>query len=212
LPTYEAIGAESSLIHMVRTLINRLGTPESLLVSDPAELRVHVSKGRSRGRRDAPLILFGTAFGLLEMIEEEPVELPVASLVIETGGMKSRRREVDRTTLHGRLAAGFSLPRKSIRSEYGMCEMLSQFYTLGGEIFYPPPWVRVKVVDPDRPQLEINRGRPGLLAVFDLANCDSVSPILTADLVREEAAGFEVLGRLENAELRGCNFLFEHGQ
>lgn len=146
---------------------------------------------------------------MLEMIEDKPIRLPIDSLVVETGGMKSRRRDVDRVSLHRRLAAGFGLPRESIRSEYGMCEMLSQCYTLGGETFHAPPWVRVKVVDPDRPHLEVERGRPGLLAVFDLANGHSVSPILTEDIVREEAAGFEVLGRLGQADLRGCNFLFE---
>lgn len=209
LPTYQTLGDESSLIHMVKALIARFGTPDSQIESDENELRMCVAKGLERGRRQPPLILFGTAFGLMDMIEEEPFQLPSGSLVIETGGMKFRRREIDRSSLHNQLAEGFRLPRTSIRSEYGMCEMLSQHYTRGGEVFESPPWVRFKVVDRERPEREVDHGRSGLLAVFDLANCHSVSPILTADLVRARDSGFEVLGRVNDAELRGCNFLFD---
>jgi hypothetical protein len=188
--------------------MRNFGTPDSTFVLEVERLIDHLTGLGEKPTVD-PVILFGTAFGLLDLVENRQLQLPNNVLVIETGGMKSRRREIDRSTLHERLAAGFALPRTSIRSEYGMCEMVSQFYSSGGKTFAIPPWVRIKIVDPDNPTRQIEQGAVGLLAIFDLGNVHSVSPILTSDLARETPGGIDIIGRIAGAELRGCNFLID---
>lgn len=199
LPTYEVQGASSSLITMVQAIIERWASEGSCFIADTDQLA-------NRSWKE-PILLFGTAFGLLDLIERTPNRLPDGSVVIETGGMKTRRREVGRTELHEALAVGLGVSRSSILSEYGMCELASQFYTDGGDVFTVPPWVRVKIVDPERPRRSVKPGRPGLLAVFDLANAYSVSALLTSDLARLRGNRVEILGRVAGAELRGCNYL-----
>ncbi|HET6568560.1 MAG TPA: hypothetical protein VFG50_11400, partial [Rhodothermales bacterium] len=161
---------------------------------------------------DAPLLLFGAAFGLLDLAEKGPMVLPENSIVVETGGMKTHRREITRAELHRKLADGFGLPVSRIWSEYGMCELLSQCYARGGGTYLPPPWLRFRVVDPERPEREMPEGEPGMLQIFDMANLYSVSAIRTEDLAVRRGEGFEVLGRLSGADLRGCNFLLPSEQ
>lgn len=210
LPHYTERGSRSSLLYMVEYLIGRYGDGCSgLFLEDRSLLEHAVTANRETDRR---LILFGAAFGLLDLLEEQPIQLPEDALVVETGGMKTYRRSVGRGELHERLASGFSIPEASIRSEYGMCELMSQCYTRGEHIFYPPPWVQFRVVDPEKPSRSLVEGEPGALALFDLANMHTVSALLTADRAVRRGGGFEVLGRLSDAELRGCNFLLERGR
>ena len=122
--------------------------------------------------------------------------------------MKTHRREITRATLYRRLREGFG--DASVRSEYGMCELLSSCYSRGDGIFHPPPWMRFRVVDPACPFESLEEGREGALAVLDLANVYSASAVLTQDRAVRRGDGFEVLGRLEHAELRGCNFLLDN--
>ena len=205
LPTYRASDEPSSLLFMVDSLISRFGTERSRFVDDPSAF----DKALEEHARQAPLIVFGSAFGLLDLVEERRRRAPAGATIVETGGMKTYRREITREELHERLAAGFGVDRTSVRSEYGMCELMSQCYTRGGEVFFPPSWMRFKVVDVDNPELPAGKGRPGLLAVFDLANVHSVSAVLTSDLAVERGEGFELLGRADTAEIRGCNFLVQ---
>lgn len=207
LPHYEDLGLRSSLVYMVQHLVRSTGTAESsFFMQDLDVLRSAVDSSERDGR---PVLLIGAAFGLLDLLDQEPIELPPSTIVIETGGMKTFRREIDRPTLHQKLAHGFGLERNRIRSEYGMCELLSQCYSDGTEIFYPPPWMRFEILDPDNPERALREGETGLLAIIDLANMYSVSAIMTEDLAVQRDTGFEVLGRLDHADLRGCNFLFE---
>lgn len=207
LPGYEEAGSTSSLLYMVRCLIRNYGDEESgFFHGRHAALQAAISWSQKYGTR---LLVFGVAFGLLDLLETMPVRLHSGSLVIETGGMKTRRQEIRRSDLHERLAVGFGLPRENVLSEYGMAEMLSQCYTRGGEVFYPPPWVRVEIRDPSNPLEPVKQGQPGVLAVIDLANMYSVSAILTEDLGVEDGDGFRVLGRLQGSELRGCNMLLD---
>lgn len=210
LPGYARRGERSSLVYMMEVLIARYGSPASGFFLDDSTPLVRVASGEVGV--DAPLLLFGAAFGLLDLVESDPVKLPENSIVVETGGMKTYRHEITRTELHRKLADGFALPVSSIWSEYGMCELLSQCYTRGGEVYFAPPWVRVRVVDPERPDRELPDGRPGALQIFDLANLYSVSAIQTEDLAVRRGDGFEVLGRLSGADLRGCNFLLPSEQ
>jgi hypothetical protein len=156
-----------------------------------------------------PVFVLGTAFGLLDWMEAGPCELPDEVRVLETGGMKTHRREMNRDDLHASLAEGLGVPRPRIGSEYGMCELMSQFYMSDDGLFRGPPWVRFAILDPDRPDSEMDEGVAGALAVFDLANLYSVCAVLTQDRAMRRGDGFELLGRLSGAELRGCNFLLE---
>ncbi len=205
LPGYVEQGSASSLLHMVDFLMRRFGMAGSGSVLGAPE-RLHHLSDRSRDE-GVPLIVFGAAFGLLDLLESASFSLPADAVVIETGGMKTYRREITRTTLHRRLKEGFGAA--SVRSEYGMCELLSSCYSRQGGVFYPPPWMCAWVVDPARPFESLEEGREGALAVLDLANVYSASAVLMQDCAVQCGDGFEVLGRLENAELRGCNFLLK---
>src|SRR5690606_16827428 len=208
LPHYAEMGSRSSLLYMVdyiRVQMAVLGSRSFL--EEPERLSDFIELSEQNG---VPLVVIGAAFGLLQLVEHHPCQLPANALVIETGGMKTYRREINRTDLHERLAAGFGVDRGRIYSEYGMCELLSQCYTRGDEIFLPPPWMRIQVLDPEDPFREVDEGKVGVLAVLDLANMHTVSPILTEDRAVRIGDGFAVLGRLSGAELRGCNFLLEN--
>ncbi|MEX1055369.1 MAG: hypothetical protein WED81_05035 [Rhodothermales bacterium] len=210
LPHYAERGKKSSLLYMAEHLVRHYGThglPESFFLDDPAPLYEAIDFST---RVNSRLILFGAAFGLSDLVERESIDLPEDSIVVETGGMKTLRREVARPELHARLAAGFHLPREQVFSEYGMCELMSQCYTRGSCTYYPPPWMKFRIFDSDDPVREVEPGEPGALALFDLANVYTVSAILTQDRAVRRESGFEVLGRLSTAELRGCNFLLEH--
>ncbi len=208
LPSYAQQGGTSSLLFMVAHLTECFGAEGSgSILQDPGRLHALSEMSRRDGTR---LMVFGAAFGMVDLLETESFDLPEGALVVETGGMKTHRREIGRRDLHERLAEGFGVDVASIRSEYGMCELLSQCYTRGQGVFHPPPWMRVWVVDPDAPFEELAEGTPGALAVLDLANLHSAAAILTQDRAVACGDGFEVLGRLTGAELRGCNFLVDH--
>ncbi len=206
LPHYAAMGEQSSSLYMMKHLIETSGDGHSgFFLGREDELR-GIVEAASPSR---PLILFGAAFGLLDLLEKYTIHLPAHAYIIETGGMKTYRKEISREELHNRLAEGFRIPPVQVLSEYGMCELLSQCYSRGGHTFYPPPWMRFEIMDPENPLEPQQPGKPGALAVIDLANIYSVSAILTQDKAVEAGEGFEVLGRLQGAELRGCNFLFK---
>lgn len=214
LPEY---AADSSLVYMARHLLEEYGSEGSGFTLQRAEntrraenVDVLNAAIDESGRDGIPLMLFGAAFGLLDLVSTRSFALPAEAVVVETGGMKTHRRETSRTALHARLAEGFGVARKQIRSEYGMCELMSQCYTRGGETFTPPPWMRCYVVDHLDPSRLAERGRTGVLGVVDLANLYSCSFLLTGDRAVERPEGFEILGRLSDAELRGCNFLLEN--
>lgn len=207
LPHYADRGRRSSLLYMVDLLIRHYGDAASgFFLEDRSVLDRALAHSRRTG---TPMLLFGAAFGLLDLLDEAPVALPPDARVIETGGMKTYRREIGREALHARLAEGFGLPEAQIWSEYGMCELMSQAYTRGDTVFRPPPWMRFRIVDPDDPTRGLPAGEPGALALFDLANLYSAAALLTEDRAVQRGDGFEVLGRLSHAALRGCNFLVE---
>jgi Acyl-protein synthetase, LuxE len=201
LPDY---ASDSSLVYMAERVIATFGNPSSgFFLEDPAILHEAARLGGDR------IVLIGAAFGLLDLLDAQPLQLPIDSLVVETGGMKTHRREIQRGDLHQRLARGFGVPRSQIWSEFGMCELLSQCYATGTERYRPPPWMRVSVRDPELPETEMPPGVPGVLAVIDLANAHSASAILTEDRAVQYNDGFEILGRLTGTDLRGCNYLLE---
>jgi hypothetical protein len=202
LPAY---AQESSLVAMVSILIEKRGASGSQLFLEDTSCLDTATRSDASG----PVVLFGAAFGLLDLLDVRDWILPTGSVVIETGGMKTHRREISREALHHRLSSGFGVPRKRVVSEYGMCELLSQCYTDADAIFRTPPWMRHYVVDPTDPTRLCDEGQEGILAFMDLANVHTVSAVLTQDRAVSENGGFRVLGRMAEAELRGCNFLLE---
>lgn len=154
-----------------------------------------------------PTLLLGVSFALLDFAEKYPLDL-AGIIVMETGGMKGRRVEITRAELHETLCRAFNL--QVIHSEYGMTELFSQAYSPGRGIFRPAPTMRVHATEPNDPFCLVPPGRTGVLNIADLANLDTCSFIATEDLGRVFADGsFEVLGRLDTAELRGCNLMIE---
>jgi len=149
----------------------------------------------------------GVSFALLDLIEKQTISHPNL-IVMETGGMKGRRKELIREELHKILSIGFGVEK--IHSEYGMTELLSQAYSTGGGIFNTPPWMKVLIRDTNDPFAYLDSGRSGGINVIDLANIYSCSFIMTQDLGRMIAGqGFEVLGRFDTSDIRGCNLLIE---
>ena len=199
---------DSSLIWMLKELIHQdeSGLSRFLPLQEPLD-RKEIKTIQDTGKQ---LILFGAAFGLLDLVELSEVSLPSDSIVIETGGMKTHKREIGRMEMHKRLSKGFGLEPIHIHSEYGMAELLSQAYALGGKWFRTVPWMHVSVRNPDNPQETLAPFQEGLIGVIDLANVHSCSFLLTGDKgVMHHDGRFQILGRWNPKDLRGCNFLIE---
>ncbi|WP_224485279.1 LuxE/PaaK family acyltransferase [Robertkochia aurantiaca] len=202
LPSYlEREG--SSLIYMVAELIERSKKKISgFYLNELDELAALLRKVDAAGEKT---LLIGVSFALLDLIESHSFELK-NTLVMETGGMKGRRREMIREELHEALCNGFGID--AIHSEYGMTELLSQAYSKGNGIFHAPPWMQVLVRDTEDPLSYMENGRTGGINVIDLANVNSCSFIATQDLGKlHPGGGFEVLGRFDNSDIRGCNLM-----
>lgn len=199
---------ESSLIWMLNELITATEEPLSrfLPLGEPLKVK-EFEKAAGTGKQ---LILFGAAFGLLDLIELGSPALPASSAIIETGGMKTHRREISKKELREKLASGFGLSPESVHSEYGMCELLSQCYAIGSEWFESPPWVHISIRDPQNWMRICEPGEEGKIGIIDLANIYSCPFILTDDRgVMDDKGRFRILGRWDKADLRGCNFLID---
>ena len=151
------------------------------------------------------ILLIGVTFALLDLIENEEFELK-NTLIMETGGMKGRRKEIVREELHKILCSGFGVEK--IHSEYGMTELLSQGYSKGNGIFECPPWMKVFTRDTDDALSVLDSEQTGGINVIDLANYNSCSFIATQDLGKVFKNGsFEILGRFDHSDIRGCNLM-----
>jgi len=149
-------------------------------------------------------ILIGVSFALMDFVDAYPQRLK-HTIVMETGGMKGRKQELTKATLHAYLANGFGV--QSIHSEYGMTELLSQAYSKGEGIYACPPWMKVLVADESDPIALSTTGR-GVLHIIDLANHHSCAFIATEDIgVVHPDGSFEVIGRLDQSARRGCSLL-----
>jgi phenylacetate-coenzyme A ligase PaaK-like adenylate-forming protein len=196
----------SSLVYMVNYLIKSSRCPLSGFYKENVEeLLSNIETARSKSWK---ILLIGVSFALLDLAEKYSPDLS-GVIVMETGGMKGRRKEMIREELHSSLREGLNV--KNIHSEYGMTELLSQAYSKGGGIYFCPPWMRVLIRDQQDPLSII--GDPGItggINIIDLANINSCSFVATDDLGRLHRDGsFEVIGRFDNSEIRGCNLLIE---
>lgn len=202
LPSYQE-RPDSSLIHMVSELIDRSGHPESGFTETKPESLYPILDRLEKSEQQ--VLLLGVSFALLDLATRHPRPLKNTT-VMETGGMKGRRKEMVREELHKILCAGFGL--EHIHSEYGMTELLSQAYSQGDGLFKCPPWMQVRTRDPEDPLSYTGFGRTGGINVIDLANQDSCCFLATQDLGRLYADGsFEVLGRFDHSDIRGCNLM-----
>jgi hypothetical protein len=198
----------SSLVWMINELIKQDVSDMSRFL--PLNKPLNQDEIKNIKASGKQLILFGAAFGLLDLVEISEVTLPTDSIIIETGGMKTQKREIGRMDMHRKLSKGFGIELNHIHSEYGMAEMLSQAYATGGKWFRTPPWLKVKICDPNAPQETLPPFTEGLIGVIDLANVHSCSFLLTGDKgIMDRDNRFQVLGRWNPKDLRGCNFLIE---
>ncbi len=215
----------SSLVFMLEKIRQKWATPESryYLCSDRLQTNVllaHFSEAVASGE---PVFLLGTAFAfvyLLDALSERRLrfQLPAGSRIMETGGFKGRVREIERSEFYRRLSDALGVPRHSIVNEYGMTELSSQFYDPGLSALAEgkqlakdelvtkaaPPWTRVHIVDPLTGR-EVGLNQRGLIRIYDLANLGSVISIQTEDVGVRRESGFEVIGRVASAPLRGCS-------
>ena len=198
LPSYlEREG--SSLIYMCDDLIQKSRHPQSGFYLHNLHELAEVLK------EDTPTILLGVTYALLDLAEMGPFQLQ-STFVVETGGMKGKRKELLKEELHQVLTKAFGVEK--IHSEYGMTELLSQAYSKGGGLFETPHWMRVLARDLADPLSKVRHGKTGGLNIIDLANVHSCAFIATQDLGRVYANHtFEVLGRFEQSDIRGCNLL-----
>lgn len=202
LPSYlERKG--SSLIYMVNDLIKASNNPDSdFYLDNYDELTQKLAALDASGQN---VLLIGVTYALLDLIEKRQFSLR-NTIVMETGGMKGRRKEMIREELHEILCRGFGVP--FIHSEYGMTELLSQAYSLGGGIFECPNWMHILVRDTEDALSYVGQGKTGGVNVIDLANINSCAFIATQDLGKKYADGsFEILGRFDNSDIRGCNLM-----
>lgn len=202
LPSYlEREG--SSLIYMVNDLIERSGNPHSgFYLHNYDELTTKLTALDSAGQN---VLLIGVTYALLDLVEKQNFNLN-NTIIMETGGMKGRRREMIREELHDILSSGFGV--SSIHSEYGMTELLSQAYSTGSGIFECPPWMDILIRDTEDALEYVGYRKTGGINVIDLANINSCSFIATQDLGKKYPnQSFEVLGRFDNSDIRGCNLM-----
>lgn len=204
LPSYlERTG--SSLIYMVDKLIQLSKEPDSgYFLYNHKDLYQTLNSLKKRRKKT---LLIGVTYALLDFVHEFKLEFPDL-IVMETGGMKGKRKEMIREEVHELLSQGFGV--NTIHSEYGMTELLSQAYSYGNGIFNTPAWMKVLIRDANDPFTLVDQGRTGAINIIDLANYQSCAFIATQDLGRLHADdSFEVLGRFDNADMRGCNLLVQ---
>lgn len=214
---------DSSLSHMIGVVASELAPGARYFVDRNGKLDERGLRSALREAEDAgdPVLVVGTAFAFVHLLDALAADgtrsrLPAGSRVMETGGFKGRTRTVPREELLESIRLRLGVPPARIVNEYGMTELLSQFYepvlSGGARLHRPPPWVRTRVLDPATLEA-LPPGREGLLCHFDLANLGSVCCLLTEDLGVEpsepEGDGFRVLGRNPGAEPRGCSLAMD---
>ena len=202
LPSYlEREG--SSLIYMAKDFIEGSNHPDSgFYLHNYNELAKKLVELDNSGQN---VLLIGVTYALLDLIELQKFQLK-NTIIMETGGMKGKRKELIREELHNILTEGFGVEK--IHSEYGMTELLSQAYSFGDGIFECPPWMDILIRDTEGPLTIIEDGKTGGINVIDLANINSCSFIATQDLGKKYPDySFEVLGRFDNSDIRGCNLM-----
>lgn len=202
LPNYVEQG-ESSLVYMVNYLIQKSKHRLSgFYLNDLPKIIDSYQQALSEGKK---VILFGVSYALLDLAEKQ-IDLSQATIV-ETGGMKGRRKELTKEELHAVLQQGLNVDY--IASEYGMSELLSQAYSDKNGMFTSPPWMKILIRDVNDALSMESEGKTGGINVIDLANLYSCSFIATQDLGKSFGTTFQLMGRFDNSDIRGCNLLMD---
>jgi hypothetical protein len=202
LPNYIEQG-ESSLVYMVHALIQQSNNSLSgFYLNDLDKLNAVYKTALQLGKK---VIVFGVSYALLDLAEQK-IDLSQAT-IIETGGMKGRRKELTKEELHKELIDGLNVTY--IASEYGMSELLSQAYSDKNGVFTTPPWMKILIRDVNDALSYEDLGKTGGINVIDLANLYSCSFIATQDLGKVFGNSFQLIGRFDNSDIRGCNLLVE---
>ncbi|MFY0628796.1 MAG: acyl transferase [Flavobacteriaceae bacterium] len=193
----------SSLVYMVDDLIRKSKNEESgFYLNNLDEIAQKITILDQKGQKT---LLIGVTYALLDLIEKQEFQLK-NTIVMETGGMKGRRKEIIRRELHQLLGKGFGADK--IHSEYGMTELLSQAYSKGNGVFDCPPWMKILTRDTEDALTILGNQKTGGLNVIDLANYNSCSFIATQDLGKVRQNGeIEILGRFDHSDIRGCNLM-----
>ena len=201
LPSYlEREG--SSLIYMVDALLQEAGQDSGYFLHEHERLYELLMQLQAK---KSPTLLLGVSYALLDFIEKHTLNFPEL-IVMETGGMKGKRKEIIKAELHDFIAKGFGV--SSIHAEYGMTELLSQAYSSGAGRYHCPPWMQVYIRDLNDPLSLIPMGQTGGVNIIDLANLHSCAFIATQDLGIQHLDGsFEILGRFDHSDIRGCNLM-----
>lgn len=205
LPSYLERGS-SSLVYMVQKMMEKSGHPlNGFYLYNYEQLAETLKKTEAAGQK---VLLIGVTYALLDFASAYPMPLKQV-LVLETGGMKGRKKELLRTEVHNLLQQAFHLPQ--VHSEYGMTELLSQAYAKKNGRFFPPSWMKVCIREEDDPfavYTTVPKPTTGAINIIDLANIYSCAFIATEDIGRLHPEGsFEVLGRMDNSDIRGCSLL-----
>lgn len=196
---------ESSLVYMVRRLMNLSGNKDNgFYLNNLEELAEKIIALEQQGQKT---LLIGVSYALLDLAEKFPMPLK-NTILMETGGMKGRRKEITRAELHSLLTTAFDL--ENIHSEYGMTELLSQGYSSGEGMYCSPPWMKIFIRDIYDPFRFVETGNAGGINVIDLANIYSCSFIETKDIgILHQDGKFEISGRFDFSDTRGCNLLVD---
>ena len=208
----------SSLVHMFETIRRDFCAPESSFLGALAgdgswtlNFESTINALENGVRSNQRIMVLGTAFSFMHLLDHLAaknlrLKLPAGSRVMETGGYKNRSRVLPKAELHELITDRLSVPPTHILCEYGMSELSSQAYDTGLRHFHFPPWSRAQIISPETGH-EVRAGETGLLRIFDLANTFSVMAIQTEDLAIRRGDGFELIGRAESAEARGCSLM-----
>lgn len=193
----------SSLIYMVNYLMEQSGKVENgYYLHNFNDLHVIINRLEKENKK---VILFGVSYALLDFANSHPQQLK-NTIIIETGGMKGRKKEMTKDELLAELKNSFQTDK--IYSEYSMTELLSQAYSLSNNVYKCPPWMKILIRDVDDPFEYVETNRSGGVNIIDLANIHSCSFISTQDIGKDEGKnGFKILGRMDNSDIRGCSLL-----
>lgn len=194
----------SSLVYMVNKLIKLSRKPESgFYLNNQQDLLLLLNNLKKENKK---VWLIGVSYALLDFSQLNP---PVWDqlTVLETGGMKGKRKDLTKDELHQAIKKNW--PVQNLHSEYGMTELFSQAYSFGNMKYQCPEWMKVVITDTNSPLEKIDDGKTGLINVIDLANIDSCAFIGTQDLGKNYADGFQILGRYDLSEVRGCNLMLD---
>lgn len=202
LPSYLE-RSNSSLVYMVKGLMDKSNHPlQGFFLNNLEELKLTIEKLE---KAEQQYLLIGVSFALTDLAEKYPTNIR-HGIILETGGMKGRKKELTREQLHQIFHTGFGV--KKIHSEYGMTELLSQAYSFGDGIYNCPPWMKIYIRDTHDPFQILETGKSGGINVIDLANINSCCFIETSDLgILHNNGSFEVLGRFDNSDIRGCSLM-----